>query len=147
MPAGSVTINHEPTWAIVRVEHTSLNTNQNCIEILRKSRIQLFVTLVDGQKLLTNVTKTFILDAAGVLDMPLLTDYCFEVLFSSFRVSNFVQHKSSLRAYFMHARHHTRNLSSPGKFSINAKFPIFIFPCHCFPLHFCYFTCILSSEV
>ena len=84
------------------------------------------MTLVDGQKLLTNVTKTFILDAAGVLDMPLLTDYYFEVLFSSFRASNFVQHKSSLRAYFMHARHHTRNLSSPGKFSINAKFPIFL---------------------
>ena len=36
--------------------------------------MEFFVILVNGLKLLTNVTKSFILDVAGVLDTPLRFD-------------------------------------------------------------------------
>ena len=55
------------------------------------SKTELFVTLVNGRKLLGNVTQSCIFDVAGVLDTPLMQkSYIVEKLFAERQI--FVEH-------------------------------------------------------
>ena len=58
------------------------------------SKIKLFVPLVKGVQLLTNVTKNSILDVAGVLDQPLrkkkIYHFIIKVVFISFDVIKYL---------------------------------------------------------